>query len=185
MDCPEEKRRLRRACREKLKEISPDAWREISRRICERLIASPEYIRAGEVFCFVGFGAEIDTRPFLWHAIREGKRVYVPRCRSAGEMDAVLIRGEGDLSPGKFGIPEPPPDLPAADRDGISLAVVPCLAADEDAWRLGRGGGYYDRFLNGFSGDTVLVCPEALVLPRVPREEWDRKCGRLITENRG
>ena len=111
-------------------------------------------------------------------------------CRSVdgeytGTRYTVLIRGEGDLSPGKFGIPEPPPDFPAADRDGISLAVVPCLAADEDAWRLGRGGGYYDRFLEGFSGDTVLVCPEALVLPRVPREEWDRKCGRLITEDRG
>ncbi|MBR4502454.1 MAG: 5-formyltetrahydrofolate cyclo-ligase [Clostridia bacterium] len=185
MDCREEKRRLRRALKEKLQEISPDAWREISRRICERLIISSEYLRAGGIFCFVGFGAEIDTRPFLWRAAADGKRVYVPRCRTAGEMDAVLIRGEGDLSCGMFGIPEPPPAFPAADRGVIDLAVVPCLAADEDAWRLGRGGGYYDRFLEGFSGDTVLVCPEALVLPRVPREEWDRKCGRLITEDRG
>ena len=185
MDCLDEKRRLRRVLKEKLNGISPDKRREISRRICERLLSSPEYLRAGGIFCFVGCGAEIDTRPFLWRAIAEGKRIYVPRCRSAGEMDAVRIRGEGDLSPGMFGIPEPPPAFPAAERDEIGLAVVPCLAADRDAWRLGRGGGYYDRFLENFSGDTVLVCPEALLLPRIPREEWDRKCGRLITEDRG
>ena len=181
----EEKRRLRRACREKLKEIPPDAWREISRRVCERLIISPEYLRAGEVFCFVGCGDEIDTRLFLRRAAADGKRVCVPRCGERGEMDIVPIRGEGDLSPGRFGIPEPPESFPAADKDGIGLAVVPCLAADKDAWRLGRGGGYYDRFLEGFSGETLLVCPEALLLPRIPREEWDRRCGRLITEDRG
>ena len=185
MEFREEKSRLRRACLEKLKDISPDGRREISRRICERLFSSPEYLRAGRIFCFVGCGAEIDTRPFLRRAAADGKKVYVPRCRSAGEMDAVQIRGEEDLVPGKSGIPEPPPDFPAADRDEIGLAVVPCLAADADAWRLGRGGGYYDRFLEGFCGDTLLVCPEALVLPRVPREKWDRKCGRLITEDRG
>ena len=185
MELREEKSRLRRACREKLKEISPDKWREISRRICERLLSSPEYRRAGGIFCFVGCGAEIDTRPFLWRAIAEGKRVYVPRCRAVGEMDTVLIHGERDLLPGMYAIPEPPPAFPAADLDEIGLTVVPCLAADADAWRLGRGGGYYDRFLEGFSGDTLLVCPEALVLSRVPREEWDRRCGRLVTEDRG
>ncbi len=185
MDAGEEKRLARRMCREKLREISPEAWRGIGARVCERLMRSPEYGRAGAIFCFVGFGAEIDTRPFLWRAAAEGKRICVPRCRDGGEMDAVMIRGEEDLSPGTLGIPEPPPGFPAADIGEIGLAVVPCLAADGEGWRLGRGGGYYDRFLARFHGETLLLCPEKLVLPRVPRETWDRKCGRLITEERG
>ncbi len=100
-------------------------------------------------------------------------------------MDAVRIRGEEDLSPGAFGIPEPPASFPAADRGEIDLAVVPCLAADPSARRLGRGGGYYDRFLGDFGGMTVLLCPEEMLLPAVPTDARDVGCGRLITQSRG
>ena len=185
MDAGKEKRAARRAARETLAEIGPDRWLEISLSVCRRLADAPEYLRAKSVFCFVGFGAEIDTRPFLRRVLGDGKTLYVPRCRAGGEMDAVMITGEDALSPGMFGIPEPPASFPAGEKSAVDLAVVPCLAADAEGRRLGRGGGYYDRFLRDFGGMTLLVCPEKLLWPRVPVEAWDRACGRVITEDRG
>ena len=185
----EEKRRLRRACREKLKEIPPDAWREISRRVCERLIISPEYLRAGEVFCFVGCGDEIDTRLFLRRAAADGKRVCVPRCGERGEMDIVPIRGEGDLSPGRFGIPEPPESMIKDDPGRIAdekkvLIMMPGLAFDKEGNRIGYGGGFYDKYLDSHP-DTefqkIALCFDFQIYDQIPTEEHDEKMDLIIS----
>ena len=185
MDAREEKLLARRRAREKLNGITAEEWRDISLGVCAHLADAAEYRGADSVFCFVGHGAEIDTRPFLERALRDGKALYVPRCRGNGLMEAVRIGDLDCLKPGMFGIPEPDGDLPAADGSGIALAVAPCLAADAEGYRLGRGGGYYDRFLASFKGTAILLCPEKMLLPRVPRDAWDVKCARVITERRG
>ena len=56
-----------------------------------------------------------------------------------------------------------------------ALALVPCLAAGADGVRLGRGGGYYDRFLAQYKGRSLLVCPAALTLAGIPAERWDAR----------
>ena len=73
-------------------------------------------------------------------------------------------------------------DLPAADPAGYAaaLALVPCLAASRDGVRLGRGGGYYDRFLAHYKGAGLLLCPEALLLDELPCDDWD---ARFAPEN--
>ena len=73
-------------------------------------------------------------------------------------------------------------DLPAADPAGYAaaLALVPCLAASRDGVRLGRGGGYYDRFLTHYKGAGLLLCPEALLLDELPCDDWD---ARFAPEN--
>ena len=73
-------------------------------------------------------------------------------------------------------------DLPAADpaEYAAALALVPCLAASRDGVRLGRGGGYYDRFLAHYKGAGLLLCPEALLLDELPCDDWD---ARFAPEN--
>ena len=73
-------------------------------------------------------------------------------------------------------------DLPAADPAGYAaaLALVPCLAASRDGVRLGRGGGYYDRFLAHYKGAGLLLCPEALLLDELLCDDWD---ARFAPEN--
>ena len=79
------------------------------------------------------------------------------------------------LRPGAFGILEPPADLPAADPAVFArpLALIPCLAAGRDGVRLGRGGGYYDRFLAHYKGAKLLLCPEAVLTDTLPCDDWD------------
>jgi len=68
-----------------------------------------------------------------------------------------------------------------------ALALIPCLAVDKQGVRLGRGAGYYDRFLTRFgqTGPKLLLCPEALVFPALPTDEWDVPFtpGEILTEN--
>ena len=114
--------------------------------------------------------------PPLRQALAESKRLLLPRVLSRTEMDWVEITALSQLQPGAYGILEAPASLPAFDTahlgDG-ALALIPCLAASPDGVRLGRGGGYYDRFLAHYKGKRLLVCPTAALLGDLPCEGWD------------
>ena len=140
------------------------------------LFALPAWQSADTVLCFAALPDEPDTATILRRALAEGKRLLLPRVLSKTEMDWVEITALTQLVPGHFGIAEPPADLPPTDpaaMPGRLLALVPCMAAGQDGTRLGRGGGYYDRFLAHYTGEKLLLCPAALVLPALPRERWD------------
>lgn len=140
------------------------------------LFALPVWQRADTVLCFAALPDEPDTDAILHRALAEGKRLLLPRVVSKTEMDWVHITSLSQLIAGHFGIAEPPADLPAVDPaalPGQALALVPCMAAGQNGTRLGRGGGYYDRFLAHYTGEKLLLCPAALVLPALPRERWD------------
>ena len=140
------------------------------------LFALPAWQSADTVLCFAALPDEPDTDAILRRALAEGKRLLLPRVLSKTEMDWVEITALTQLVPGHFGIAEPPADLPPTDPaalPGRLLALVPCMAAGQDGTRLGRGGGYYDRFLAHYTGEKLLLCPAALVLPALPRERWD------------
>ncbi|WP_287227991.1 5-formyltetrahydrofolate cyclo-ligase [Oscillibacter sp.] len=121
-------------------------------------MALPEYRSAGAVFCFVSAGREIDTRPILEQTLADGKMLCVPLCVADGIMELRAIRNLEELFPGAYGILEPPADSPALSPDQIDLAVIPCVTCSREGRRLGRGGGYYDRFLAHYRGAAVLLC---------------------------
>ena len=166
----------------RLKEISPEEWRRVSAAVCRRLGEDPFYRSARSVFCFVGADAEIDTRPFLERTLRDGKILAVPRCGPGGSMTARIITGLSCLRPGLYGLMEPDEQAPVLPPEETDLAVLPCLGADRDGFRLGRGGGYYDRYLAGYTGHTLLVCPRQALVPRVPRDRYDLGAEKLVTD---
>ncbi len=178
----EEKHRLRALLKERLSALSPEEWRRISASVCGRLAEDPFYRTAGAVFCFVGTEGEVDTRPFLRQVLSDRKTLAVPLCAPGGRLTARIITDLSCLRPGFFGLPEPPETAPVLSREETDLAVVPCLGADREGYRLGRGGGYYDRYLSGFSGHSLLLCPRCALLPHVPREPFDRRAEKLITD---
>lgn len=178
----EEKRRLRRTIRDLEAQLSPRYLAESGRAIAAHLLAMPEYREAGTVSCFAGSGREVDTRPILEDALAVGKVLCVPLYVGPGEMELRRVTALDQLLPGACGIPAPPADSPAVPVDEVDLAVLPCVTCDRAGRRLGRGGGYYDRFLSRYRGGAVLVCRERLLREEIPVEPHDLPVPWVLTE---
>ena len=142
----------------------------------------PEYQEAGTVFCFVGTDREINTRPILEDILAAGKRLCVPLCMGKGIMELRQVTDLRQLVPGAYGILEPPADAPIVAVDEVDFAVMPCLTCNRLGQRLGRGGGYYDRFLSHYRGGTVLLCREKLIREEIPLEPHDYPVPWVLTE---
>lgn len=149
--------------------------RRMGEQMCDRLFARAEWQQAGTILSFVPLPTEPDISPALDRALAEGKVLAVPRVLGAGRMEWVVLDSLDSLRPAAYGIREPVggPVLDPATLPRNSLALVPCLAADRQGVRLGRGGGYYDRFLAQYKGRRLLICPAALLADELPREPWD------------
>ena len=107
-----------------------------------------------------------------------------PRMLPGRQMEVRLYEPDRPLVPASFGILEPPADAPLLARPDIDLALVPAVCYDRRGFRLGFGGGYYDRWLSGFSGFTVGLCRDCVLQDRVPTEDHDCRVDLLLTETR-
>lgn len=147
----------------------------IGRDMAKALFVLPCWQSADTVLAFASLPDEPDTWPILQRALADGKRLLLPRVSGAGRMEWVEIPDLALLRQGAYGIPEPPDDLLAVcpPDDERTLLLIPCLAVRSDGVRLGRGGGYYDRFLAHAKGKRLLLCPASLVLPDLPADGWD------------
>jgi len=151
--------------------------------ITQRVLDLSEYKQATYVFLYLSIGYEVDTYQLIKCAFSDGKRVCVPRCHAGGVMDAVEISSVSDLQPGMYGILEPDETLPAIDPEKLDFILVPGMAFDRMRNRLGRGAGYYDRFLDrAKDAVTVGVCRSARLFDMIPFESHDKKVDFLITE---
>lgn len=182
MTTEQEKRQLRAVMRELSARLSPRYRAAADGAIARHVLSLPEYREAETVFCFVGAGREIDTRPILERALADGKRLCVPLCTGSGEMELRQITDLEELSPGAYGIPEPPAESPAVSPDQADMAVIPCVTCSREGRRLGRGGGYYDRFLSRYRGAAVLVCRERLLRQEIPFGPHDCPVPYVMTE---
>ena len=178
----EEKQFLRSRIRELEAQLSDKYKVNSSQAICTHLIGMPEYQAADTVFCFVGTAKEIDTRPILEDALAVGKRLCVPLCVDKGIMELREITDLSQLISGSYGILEPTADAPPVSVDEVDFAILPCLTCNHAGQRLGKGGGYYDRFLSHYRGGTVLLCRENLIREEIPVEPHDYPVPWVLTE---
>jgi 5-formyltetrahydrofolate cyclo-ligase len=164
----------------------PEAERLASDAQIRRTVAEmPAYQQAMRLFVFVGSGWEVDTRPLIEAALAVGKQVAVPRCLpgASRDMEACLIRSLSELwQVPPLGLWEPVPGTPILAPEKIDLALIPCVACDMSGRRLGRGGGYYDRFLQRSHISSAALCRRALLLEELPVEAHDEKVGMIVTE---
>ena len=178
----EEKQQLRQIVRRLEQKLSPGYRRNSDRAIAAHLLAMPEYQAAGTVCCFVGRADEIDTRPILKDALAAGKTLCVPLCTAPGQMELRQIDALDQLCPGTYGILEPEAGTPRLCVDEVDFAILPCMTCNRLGQRLGRGGGYYDRFLAHYRGGTVLLCRELLLREEIPLEPHDYPVPWVLTE---
>ena len=175
------KKALRRELQSLSKAMDKEKRAECDRKIFENLVSLEEYKKAGTVFTYVSVDSEIDTRALLTRVLEDGKRLCVPRL--AGKI--MEIREVSDLSrltPGTYHILEPPAEAVSVAPGEIDLSVIPCVTCSRKGERLGRGGGYYDRFLKDYQGTAAALCRESLMRNNIPLEEHDVNLPLIVTD---
>ncbi len=178
-----EKKALRSVFSARRKALTDEERQKFDAAICEQIFSMPLFQSAVNVAAFIRLGAEPDLSALFY-----GKRLFLPRFQArSGVYEMVAVEDlKRDLLPGKYGIPEPLPSLPAADSGFLSsqvLFLVPAVACDRSGGRLGRGGGYYDRLLAGVKIPPVAVIYSCqLSETPLPGTEHDAPMGWVVTE---
>ena len=154
------------------------------------LLDSPVWKRSRRVALYASLPWEVGTDTLLAEAWRSGREVFLPRCRPGrpGEMDMIACASPADLTVSDLGIAEPRllPDSRMLDADGPreeTLVIVPALAFDRMGYRLGQGGGYYDRFLDPSWCVTAGLSLQSLIARGLlPHDPWDVPVSHVCTE---
>ena len=177
------KDRLREACRHARGALPQEERDRIDREICERVAASPEFRRAKKVFLYVPMPGEIDLIPLAKICRKEKKTLAFPVTDPVTDGLTFRVFRRGDkLSPGAYGIPEPPPGAPICTADRHTLCILPGLCYDRDGNRLGQGKGCFDRFLAAFPGVSMGVVRQELLFDVIPHEAHDIPVSVIVTE---
>ena len=179
------KKALRQELRKRLAAIAPNEIQALSAQACERLVGLPEYSKAEILMVFLSLAAEVDTTSLVLRAWQDRKRVLAPKVSwEQRRMLPVEIRSlTQDLTTTQLGIREPAtgPPIPIPL---IDLVIVPGLGFDEKGNRLGRGRGFYDRFLAHpeFRGVSCALAFEAQMTESVPSDALDIRVNMLVTD---
>ncbi|MFR1804904.1 MAG: 5-formyltetrahydrofolate cyclo-ligase, partial [Faecalispora jeddahensis] len=136
------------------------------------------------VFTYISKELEVDTLAIVQAAWANQKRVAVPRCiPGTRDMEFYYIRSWQDLERASFGVMEPIVQrCERVEDESRGFCLVPGFSFDVQGFRLGYGGGYYDRFLSRFGGFTVGVCYSFCVQWNLPHGYYDRSVDLLVTE---
>ena len=163
---------------------------ELSQKICETFVALPEYKSAKTVLFYVDVRSEVRTRNYLATALTHGKKIVVPWCNTAGELELFHLESMEELALGMYKILEPKVEvrlLPEKQVDvkELDLVMVPGVAFDRRGGRMGHGKGYYDKLLEHARLDTPLVALafECQMFPEIPVAEHDVFMDKIITES--
>lgn len=167
-----DKKILRQQIRDKKRALSEEQIVGASQRLAELFFASEQYQMASTVYGYLPYNQEVRTVPMLEQAIRDGKRVAVPKVYG-DEMRFIYLDDLSAVEKGYAGIPEPIADGPIAD-DPTALVLMPGLAFDREGHRIGYGGGFYDKFLAAEPDHpTLALCYEFQMLEHLQTEEFD------------
>lgn len=191
-----DKSALRREYR-RLRDGLPQAERTAAETaIYESLFSLPAWREASVVCGYASVRGELNTTPILRRAVAEGKTVALPVTVTDASEGRMIFRALPDgnfdnLTTARFGIPEPDETCPALSLSELSgaLILVPALAFDREGYRLGYGGGYYDRFLRELSDASIPASAvglsfSACVVPVLPRNSYDIPVHIILDERR-
>jgi len=177
----EKKAQLRQLIRNQLLNHPAENRTAEDRALFSAFLALPEVDRANTLLLFWGTGSEPDTAQLFAPLLERGKRIVLPRMLPGRQMEMRQYCPHRPPVRHPFGILEPDADCPLIDGKDVDLVLVPALCYDRRGFRLGMGGGYYDRWLESFSGITVGLCRQELLHNALPTEPHDRPVDIVIT----
>jgi 5-formyltetrahydrofolate cyclo-ligase len=155
-----------------------------SAKIAKRLFTLPELERAETVLAFVSIRNEVRTRTAMQTAWAAGKRVALPRV-VGDELQLHLVDPETVLVEGAFSVPEPPEAAARLEPGEVDFALVPALAVDPRGYRIGYGGGYYDKLISLLQhACTCAVAYDFQLISEVPALPFDVAVDLVVTDER-
>ena len=182
MTAAERKKTLRARALERRRARSEEARRQDSRAVCALVADSDIFTGADCVLLYAPVRGEMDMTPLADAAVSHGMTVGYPQVTGDGHMTYRAVKDSTMLTPGVYGIPAPKDACPVLEREKIDLILVPGLCFDSKGNRLGQGGGYYDRYLEDFDGNTIGLCREDFFQINLPREPLDAFVRVVLTE---
>ena len=180
----EEKRRVRCELKEVAAYFSEHYVAEAGRAVCEKVLHSGEYRKASVIFGYLSFRNEISVDAVLRAALNEGKTVAVPWIVSKNTMKAAVLDSLDNLPLDRYGIRTVSEPVTLVAPETIDLILVPGAGFSLTGCRMGRGGGYYDRFLARAHGFRMGITCDALLREKIPVDMYDRPVEALVTETR-
>ncbi|MBO4887957.1 MAG: 5-formyltetrahydrofolate cyclo-ligase [Firmicutes bacterium] len=180
-----DKKTLRKTAKERRASFYPTAEREKEDRYIFEEVRKL-WNKYDKIFLYHSFGSEVDTEKLIRAAFREDKKVFLPRITSGRitsgkEMRFHQIRPDTKLISHVYGMQEPPEDCPISPADENTLIVVPGLLFDRKGYRLGYGGGYYDRYIREHpQAMTVGICYSIQMTEDLPVEAYDQHVRLMI-----
>lgn len=180
------KRRIREEILSKRDKEPEDLRQKKSRRIKERLFSLKEFKKAHTILFYYSKGSEVETKEMMKEALRQEKRVLLPRVKGKEIYLGEIKELDQDVERGSFGILEPKETSKKTTPKGVDLVVIPGIAFDLEGGRIGYGFGYYDRFLKRFPKKVSLVALayDFQIVDRLPVGRYDGGVGKVITETR-
>ncbi|SDM81671.1 5-formyltetrahydrofolate cyclo-ligase [Fictibacillus solisalsi] len=181
----ETKKQLRKMMKEQLLSLDPAIHKRKSGDIAQQLFSLPVWKNAKHIGITVSRGFEVDTKQIIQKAWDDEKKVSVPKCSTVSErlMDFHRITSFQELENVYMDLYEPIIGMteltPAEDMD---LMVVPGLIFNPDGYRIGFGGGFYDRYLAGYHGTTVSLAFDFQYMNSIPVESFDVPVEWIITD---
>lgn len=195
-DIKKQKAESRKIILFKRRGLPKEIWEKNSALIFNSIISHSWYKMADYVLLYINDDNEPDTRGLIIHALSKSKKVYAPVIDlDNNDMDFYRLDNISFIRPGAFGIGEPPADagniFEPCEKPGIM--IVPGVEFDRNGHRLGRGGGFYDRYLErlvenssalGIDLNIKTIAPvfSFQIGENVPSQEHDKKVDCLITE---
>ena len=179
------KSELRAIIKEKILDMDYGKKTKMDKKIRDNIYSLEEYCTAKNIFTYVSKGKEVDTIDLITHSIDIGKTVCVPLTKKdTNSLEIRKIEDLTDLMVGNFDILEPNEHAKKANTKEIELLFIPGLAFGTGCERLGRGGGYFDRFLSKSCGLKIGLAYEFQIFDSLPVQKHDIKMDMIITDAR-
>ena len=176
------KAELRKKILQEMKALSQEQKQAMDQALTDQFLKHPFYQEAKLIASYLSFPHEFQTQELIEQALKDGKKVLIPKTYPKGRMDFVVYDPQ-QLVKTSFGLLEPQGDLEVVDASQIDLIHVPGLAFTTEGYRIGYGGGYYDRYLEHFSGHTLSTIYPCQIQDFIP-ENHDIPVQEVLIDER-
>lgn len=180
-----EKSKLRKDYLEKRMKLTPKFVEEKSLLIQEMFLNLEIYKKSKNICCYIDFRNEVKTDIIIKKSLEDGKNVYIPKIFQNNKMEFFKIDFETEFLKNKFNIKEPKNlTKKFQNSNEQTIFIVPGVVFSKENYRIGYGGGYYDRWIEKYPNNTYIgLAFDMQIIENIIPDKYDQKLSCIITES--